>query len=280
MRRTAVRVAWALALLGLAGCYRSAVRGEVVDFDEETLPGVAVSVEGTAFQDVTNGVGRYSVRYYPGAVRLHFSKTGYTPALLDLKAEGLWPVDAPKVTLWRLPQNRGVFFLEDTHYLPTEPVEPRAFANRIYGTEKWPETVTTNPHPRLIAHRLPAEGATLVRMKFVEAMPESAEAREPTEVWAPDAAIPVAPTVIDRPEGLLVDIRYDGPLAPGTYAVHWGALTGSREPVPSMYMFSVESDAPPAKAEEPEGEEADEKNDEGNKEPAKVEGEKKEGSEE
>lgn len=243
------RLTVALCLLALAGCYRSAVRGAVVDFEGETLPGVAVSVEDTAFQDVTNGVGRYSVRYYPGTVRLHFSKTGYTPSVLELEAGGPWPVDAPNVVLWHLPINRGVFFFVDGHYIATAPVEPRRFARGIYGTEWMEEAVIRDRQPRLLAHKLPSDGAALVRMKFVEAVPEDSETGEPVEIWAPEVEVPVRSIPIDQPEHLLVDLKYEGELEPGTYAVHWGALAGNREPVPSSYLFTIESELPAPSAE-------------------------------
>ncbi|MDX9975772.1 MAG: carboxypeptidase-like regulatory domain-containing protein [FCB group bacterium] len=238
----------AFLLLCLAGCYRSVVKGTVVDLAGEALPGVAVSVNGTDFQSLSNALGEYSVRYNPGSVQLHFDKTGYTPAVLNVHADGVFGVKAQPVTLWHLPQNRGVFFFENGRYTATEPVEPARYAGPLFGTEKWPSTVTTDNRPRLITYHLPAQGVSLVKLQFVEAVPEGTVTQEPEEVWVSAATVPIEAMPIDRPQQLLVELHYQGDLEPGTYAVQWGALQGSPEPVPSIYLFSVESEAGPAEA--------------------------------
>jgi hypothetical protein len=237
----------ALLLLALAGCYRSVIKGKVVDLDGKALPGVAVSTEGTKFQDLSNALGEYGVRYRPGPVRLHFDKTGYTPAVVNVDAGAVWGVKSPDVTLWCLPENRGVFFFENGRYSPTDPVEPTSFVGGIYGTEKWPSALSTNPRPRLIAHRLPLEGVSLVQLKYIEAVPDKTVTQEAVDAWVAGPPVPIQAVPIDTPQHLLVELRYQGNLAPGTYAVQWGALEGKRDPVPSIYIFSIESEPGAAK---------------------------------
>jgi hypothetical protein len=232
-----------VCLLGLTGCYRAVVEGEVFDNEGEALPGVAVTIDGSTFQDVTNSRGGYQVRFRPGQVRLEFSKTGYTSAQMELNVGAMRRVQAEAVRLWRLPPKRGVYFLEEGRYLPLDSTQPRQFGD-VYGMEEWAEASTSDPEPRLIAHRLPSEGLSLVPLVFTEVVKPDAESEEEfAEVLAPASRDPIAltATLLDPPEGLLQELRCEEPLEPGTYAVQWGALDGDPSIEPLIYYFNVEA---------------------------------------
>ncbi len=239
----------ALGTAALAGCSLGTVQGRVVDMNDEALPGVAVNVLETAYQDVTDSRGEYRVRYEPGEIRLRFSKTGYTPAAFATESEYPRPIYAETVRMWRLPPNRGVYIFDGARYHDTDAVEPAAYGS-VHGTEKWVEARAPDPNPWLIAYKMPEGGAQLVRLEFVEATRTTAEGEpgEAVEVWAASGAVPVESKPLDEPEHLLRELSYEGPLEPGVYAVHWGALDGTPSPEPQIFMFRVGASAPDATA--------------------------------
>ena len=75
-------MAWRSVLLAgvLSACDRTViVRGEVLDIQDTTLPGVAVTVLGEEEQAVTDGIGRYRLRCRPGPLELSFLKNRLYP---------------------------------------------------------------------------------------------------------------------------------------------------------------------------------------------------------
>lgn len=235
-------VAAVLLVTATTGCYRNVVSGEVVDMLGEALPGVAVTVPGTPYQDLTNTLGAYAVRVEPGHTTLKFSKTGYTSSelLLEESVKGRWK--APVITLWNLPRGKGVFFLEGNRYHAIESVRPGTYG-KFLGTEVAPQTTTSNARPRIIAHRMPETGATLVRMDyFPVTVPQPDNTGGIYDIWAPRETLPLVSEVIDMPDKLLVELKLQSDLEPGVYAIHWGALDTARPREPEMYFFSFESD--------------------------------------
>ncbi|MBN2308406.1 MAG: carboxypeptidase regulatory-like domain-containing protein [Candidatus Hydrogenedentes bacterium] len=230
--------------LVLAGCGATRIEGRVVDVKGDALPGVAVSVEGSSYQALTNGLGEYRIKFRPGRVVLHFAKTGYTPGILEAQLEAYRPVLATPVELWPLPGNAGVHIFENYRYRATKPVQPDAFvlANGevVFGTQKWPELETADQEPVIICHNMPRYGVKLTRLDLAEVILEEAVAGSDTvTVWKPSRAVPVSVVPIDEPDALLLHVRFTGPLEPGTYALHWGALEGQARPEGRIFLFSV-----------------------------------------
>jgi hypothetical protein len=64
-------------------------------------------------------------------------------------------------------------------------------------------------------------------------------------VWATQELISALPAPIDEPEKLLVQLKPAGPLTPGVYGVHWGALEGHASTDPFVFLFRVADPAPP-----------------------------------
>lgn len=222
------------------GCYRNVVSGEVVDMMGEALPGVAVTVPGTPYQDLTNTLGLYAVRVEPGRTKLKFSKTGYTSSELMLEEVVRGRRKAPVVTLWNLPRGKGVFFLEGNRYHAIESVRPGTYG-KFLGTEAAPQTMTSDARPRIIAHRMPETGATLVRMDFFPVtVPQPDNTGGIYDIWAPRETWPLVSEVIDMPDKVLVELKLQSDLEPGAYAIHWGALDTARPREPEMYFFTFE----------------------------------------
>lgn len=259
------RINTLLLLVALAGCERSEIKGRVLDVQGETLPGVAVQVEGTEYQALTNALGEYEIVYRPGPLALNFIKSGFTPGRLELKIDQVKAVDAADVSLWRLPEGWGVYLVENAQYSRVSPTEPDAVAtvadSVVYGVRKEPPVSTTNASPMIVCYKLPRNEVRFCRMAPVEI-----EARPPdvkgavdkskgqkVKLWTVQEKLPVTVSRIDEPEGLLLQLQYTGPLAPGCYAVHWGALEGHTELDKRIFYFSVvDPNAPPPPAPEPE----------------------------
>jgi hypothetical protein len=246
MNRTGIVTA-SLALL-LCACNPNAIQGTVYDIKGEALPGVVVQVEGASYQDLTDARGEYSVAFDEGPVVLDFAKTGYTPGKLRIDEPGGRRVQAAPVTLWNLPQAKGVYLYENYRYRSLMTLEPDSYAaqglGRIHGTTQWCNELTRDSLPTILAFKLPSAGAALCSMNLVDI--ELAEQQGQSgrlEVWTRAANLPINVTPIDEPEGLLLQIRPLEPLPPGTYAVHWGALDGVGQVDPRMFLFTVESSA-------------------------------------
>ncbi len=240
------RFAPAFALcLTFTGCGVGYIEGTVVDVAGEALPGVAVQVEGTPHQGLSNALGRYTVKYEPGQLSLYFSKTGYTPGMLVLDVNEMRSVEATPVLLWRLPEGKGVYFYENHRYRRTDFVNPAPFKSKldgsiIYGTPRWPRESTTDPEPLIICYKMPIYGGKLCQMTLMEVQPTSEQATaQEVSAWAVGKEIPIAMEPIDAPEGLLVQIRMNTPLEMGAYAVHWGALNGDQSQDERMFFFNV-----------------------------------------
>jgi len=228
------------------------VQGQVVDFRGEALPGVAVSLDGQDASMITDGVGQYKAPVSsPADVELRFVKTGYTAGRLALQTKGPGAVNARPVMLWRLPQAAGVYLLEDYRYRRTSHATPRPFSSEakslVYGVAKLPELeATTISEPLIVVHKLPSYDVRLCRLGAAEAAPLDATTSM-QEVWAADETLPVQMVPVDEPERVLWRVGLFGPLAPGVYAVHWGALDGHADTDPRIFLFrvtSTETDTP------------------------------------
>ncbi len=246
-----LRMGVGLLAVALAGCNRGMIHGTVVDLEGEPLPGVAVEIEGTRTQALTGELGEYTVFFPPGPITLRFMKTGYTSGRLELTPRGR-RVQATSVSLWRLPQDKGVYLFEDFQYLPTDWVEPEQLVttdNRIvYGTRRQIQLAITEPEPMLIAHKMqPAYDAQFCRMHLIEVTLQEPGGEPYTrEILTKDEPLPIDVAPVDPPEKLLLRLRPLEPLEPGAYAVHWGALDGYRTADPRMFLFRIAA---------PEGEE-------------------------
>ena len=259
-----------LALVVLVGCGRNVITGRVLNVQGETLPGVAVKVEGTEHQALTGPLGKYSVAYNPGPVALNFIKSGFTPGRLELTVNQAKRVEAADVTLWQLPEGWGVYLVKDARYIGANPIEPDAFptvaGTTVYGVKKGPETTTTNAKPMMVCYKLPRNEVRFCRMAPTEIELRPPDAKGPVAkgkgqkitVWTSVAKIPVTVSRIDEPEGLLLQLHYDGSLEPGCYAVHWGALEGRTDLDKRIFYFSVVNpNAAPSAGPEPAGKAGD-----------------------
>ncbi|MCP4642083.1 MAG: carboxypeptidase regulatory-like domain-containing protein [bacterium] len=272
-----VKRAVAFAALALAvGCAQPVVEGRVVDVKGDALPGAAVTVAGTPYQALTNARGEYRVSYRPGPVQVDCVKTGYTPGRLELEVTEARVVPARDVALWPLPPDAGVFLFQNCRYTATKPIQPETFQGAgdrtVHGTRRWSEVETLDPQPTIMSFNMPRYGIRFCQLELAE-IPLAIEMTGPQtiEIWRPTRTIPISAVAIDGPDGVLVQVRYDGALSPGCYAVHWGALDGDTHLETRMFFFSVGERplAPEPKAEgedggeDLEGEEGEEAEEEG-----------------
>lgn len=227
-----------------AGCVPSRIEGNVVDVHGEALPGVAVSIAGTAKQDLTDALGHYRLFYKPGAVTLSFIKTGYTPGRLVIDTMDKRLVEATPVQLWALPPRKGVYLFQDYRHEAAKPVEPEKFDTLnwgvVYGTTRWSEVETADEEPMILAYKMPLEGARLVRLELLDITPrEDAETAKLVEAWIPTKRYDVQVVPVDQPEQILSHLKLEGALEPGCYALHWGALDGEPSLESRMFVFNI-----------------------------------------
>lgn len=241
-------VGLALGLLMVAagaGCERATVYGTVVDERGELLPGVIVTVARTREQDLSDAMGAYAISFEPrGAHTLHYVKTGFTPAVLDLEITEPRSVQAKVVEMWRVPPNPGVFALRNYRYDPLTPVEIESFpiqdAGTLYGTQRDAEYVTDNQAPVIIMHRMPTFDVRFARLEERPlATADGKPIKDAPEAWVLAEPLATDVTAIDQPEGLLQRLTFTVPLEPGVYAVHWGALHGYTATEKRIFLFRV-----------------------------------------
>jgi hypothetical protein len=257
MWRAIAVAAFILQIAGLSACEKSGITGKVVDVQGEDLPGVAVTVEGTMFQALTNARGEYNVSYDPGNVALTFAKTGFTFGRLELRAAGSQHIDATTVQLWHIPPNKGVYLFEPPNYVHLGIATPQRLLSKslgaIYGVQKWEDSFTTSTAPLLVAYKTSQYEMRLYRLELTEFDTEDAPAKAPkTKAWVPAESIPVSAVAIDEPQRQLMQIKYDGELVPAVYALHWGAFDGQTQiEGATAYVFRVAGNAEEAPPEQP-----------------------------
>jgi hypothetical protein len=121
-----------------------------------------------------------------------------------------------------------------------------------------PEAITHLETPLIIAHKVPTYDLhcnRLIAVKAADALLPGADAPKPEaftrDAWVPADRIGMVARPIDEPGRLLVELRPDGPLQPGVYAIHWGAFEGYASIEASAYLFEVRPAVMEVEAPEP-----------------------------
>lgn len=234
-----------LLLLTTASCDPYSARGIVKNLEGEPLPGVVVSDKDNEHQIVTDPLGNYKLPAHLGQLQLHFAKTGFTSGSLTTTIKLPGTTDVGTISLWRLPQSSGLYFLEECQYRKATQIEPLPFLTTdktpLYGIRTTPIEKTT-PHPILICYEMPLYDTKLVRLKQIKAAPIENTTTE-ADVWISDQIIETNIAPIDEPDRKLYEINLIGDLQPGIYTLHWGSLDGHKETDSRAYLFEVP--APP-----------------------------------
>jgi hypothetical protein len=238
----------AVAVVSGTSCDNQLVEGAVETHKGERLPGVVVTVEGTRFQAMSNAQGVYKVRHDGSPLVLHYFKTGYAPGILEPIATEENRVQAEPLQLWRLPVSHGIWLYDDYHYTRARPAEPErvmlADGRITFGVSRPSDVNTDVEIPFIVIFgRLPTYNISLSELQRVEAPLE--DLPDQTQiVWIRTRDIPVSARTLDKPDGKLLHVRLFEPLAPGNYAVHWGAFKEPSPLDPRAYLFNVLGDAP------------------------------------
>ncbi len=254
----------AVVLAACAGCFPATIQGTVENLQGDRLPGVVVEVRETGHQALTNARGEYEVRYEPGEINLRFMKTGYTGGRLEMTIDEYRPVLARPVTLWPLPRQKGVHFLEEYRYRAAGVIEPERFESNnlgtVWGLERWTD-VQVGPEPYIVAHRLPRNALRVYRMEMVELFVEDDWGdTQIVEVYTGARLMPHEAHYIDE-AGTLLAIDFPEGLPPGNYGVSWGALQGETNIDSRIWIFSVLPSEPEPAEEDEEDEEEEEDGD-------------------
>lgn len=245
------------ALLFFAGCVEGALTGEVLDIQGEALPGVAVTVAGTRYQDTAGALGKYTVPAPEGPCELVFHKTGYTSGRLAVYEETDRSRPLTAMKLWPLPPAKGVYLFRDFRYEAAKPFEVERFetadGDLLFGTSTYQPgrgdvVVAESPLPLILCHNMPRQDVMVHRLERDEVAPRDEEEGVVEEVWRSAAAFPASLEAIDPPDITLQRVRLFSPLEPGLYAVSWGSLEGDLEGERRMFVFTVSGDDAPAEA--------------------------------
>jgi hypothetical protein len=266
------------ALLIFSGCTQNAViRGLVFDVADEALPGVTVILEGQEQEqeDLSNATGRYSLRADRGSATLYFYKTGYTSARIEMDSLLFGVNEVPPVKLMPLPAEEGVFYQKEFRYQALE--HPRinryttASGEPVFGTPVEPGLTLPRTDPEqngesealvFLAHKVQPYNAVLHRLRRIalkqgEAVKEKTdktEAANQDSILVADQSVPLISRILDKDEGLLVELHPGENLEPGIYAFHWGALSGYDSLDPRAFLFAIAEDTPADEAGPGEGE--------------------------
>lgn len=236
------RLPLAALMAVLAGCNQASLRGTVLDVTGDALPGVAIHVEGFEFEALTNALGEYRIRCAPGKARFTFSKTGYAPRRLEKEMPDALAVVAPPIRLWPLPPSAGVYLYDGHRYRATTWVEPKRFfmaeGSMAYGTQRSPEGGTPRKELLIVCYKTPRYDARISRLHEALAKRGAAESHV-FPIWTEGGTVRADLVPIDSAEGMLLELQLDQSLAPGTYAVHWGALDGYKTLEKRIFMFEI-----------------------------------------
>lgn len=119
-----------LIILISIGCgQKKHITGTVVDERGQAVAGVAVKIENAAFATTTGDAGEYRLDFAPGKFRVIFAKSGYVGDTLALELSEKIAFPAETVTLYRIPEERGIFVLSDSGYqaLPRVSIRERVY---------------------------------------------------------------------------------------------------------------------------------------------------------
>jgi len=103
-----------LIVTGLfTGCGKNEkIEGKVQDVFGNPLKDVVVKIQKSTFSSITDGSGDYSIDYAPGTINMVFSKNGYTTSGLDLNIQQKTHFPAEIITLYPIPQEDGMFYID------------------------------------------------------------------------------------------------------------------------------------------------------------------------
>ena len=232
-----------IAMALLPSCEQGIVEGRVTNEQDETLPGVVVSIRGTEHQTMTTALGQYRMLAPPGPLTLDFIKTGYTPGQSGISVEPGRVGQVSPVTLWQLPQAAGVYLVEGAVFHETVRATPRRFSlengDIVYATRREVAVVTQSAQPMIVAYRAPRYDARLVRLRQEQATLGIGEANR-FPVWTAAGSRSVEMVALDEAQQVLLRVVLNEPLEPGAYALHWGALEGYGAIEKQIFMFKVE----------------------------------------
>lgn len=97
----------------LVGCgKKERIEGVVQDAFGNPLKDVSVKIEKTTFTSITDGSGKYSIDYAPGAIKLIFSKENYTTINLELSIQQKSYFPAELIVLYPIPKEKGLFYID------------------------------------------------------------------------------------------------------------------------------------------------------------------------
>lgn len=256
-RCAARRVLWILSLaiagITVPGCDpQVAVVGLVTDTSGAPLPGVSVKVEGTEAFSVSNGTGFYGKRpgrlaIPPGEWKLRYIKTGFTTAEQLIDTGNGRSFEAPTVTLWPLPNARGIYDFTNHRYREWSRVEPERFVKEdgvpVFGTRHTPELQIGPELGLIVGHKVSPYDWRLSRLESILVLRDGVTGggeNAPTDtVWAESVRIPIQAVPLDEPEQQLWELRPARVLGAGTYALHWGAFEGDPTTDASAYIIEV-----------------------------------------
>ena len=231
-----------IAALLAAGCSGQMVQGRVLNIQGETLPGVAVKVADRDYETLTNMLGEYTVPYRGDTFHVSFAKSGFAPARLTLPTVNPRPAEIPDVEMWQLPGGAGVYLFEKFRYFSTSWEEPVPFfpenGGTAFGIRRDPERKTSQARPVIVCYRTPRYDARLARLEKIMAKRVDGQ-RESTAMWVAAGPVNIEVRALDEEEEMLLELRPLRPLAPGTYAVHWGAFEGYTTLENRAFTFTV-----------------------------------------
>lgn len=231
-------------LIGLlAGCNRSGVYGVVTNHEGETLPGVIVRLSTDhEVSTQTNVLGEYHLNTEPGEHTLEYAKSGYTLVKGSYAVKEATKQPLPVVEMWNLPSENSVFLCDKTLYSATTWLKPSMYymadSSKAYGTTRDPQLQTDDSTPLIVCYRMPRYDARLTRLLQAKAqLPQ--DDKQTFDVWVPagSSSVDLIPLIPSDPS--LLHVKLYEELAPGRYALHWGALTGYTTIDERMYMFEV-----------------------------------------
>lgn len=205
---------------------------------------------GTEYQALTDARGHYRIGYSGSPRRLSFSKSGYAP--VEAGFEDGHRVAVDDATLWKLPQNAGVYLYERDRYHQTGWVLPKQYlmddGSVSFGTQRTAETMSASGTPFIVCYRTPRYDARLTRL--VESKAKRAASNKGTiPVWTSAGSLAADLIPIDPLQGQLLKLRLNQELEPGIYAIHWGAMEGYVTLDSRVFLFEVAEPPPPPEPE-------------------------------
>jgi hypothetical protein len=209
----------AAVLLLLACGSTEMVEGKVVDIWGNPIEGATVMVVGGDERPLTDREGRYRFARVEGTHLVKAGRKGYVQDHRELVVTQGEPAEGPLFELYPKPEERGIFAVGASRYVPLDPVRVRAVGSVLQtwrGVEAIGEGRVESPTPRFVYHtdlrqdeilRLGLELRRLLFMPEAEVIGPMGPTPVGVNLWVDGGEVPIEITPLRSKTDYLLTVK-------------------------------------------------------------------------